>query len=213
MSLLPVAPAPFRYDAGRPCLDLLATGHPVERLVTGEDVVGWSVGAGLLPARGPLPQPQPHWAAAVREVRGHLGRLLDASLAGRRAPLSLDRLNATALAAPPVPQAVRARDGRLVAALHCAPTLSALLSLLARDTLTLLTDPARTALLRRCDGEGCPLIYLDTSRGQRRRWCSSETCGNRERVARHRRRTAAGAPPPHPRSQNPPASKSSPSGP
>ncbi|MFJ9180207.1 MULTISPECIES: CGNR zinc finger domain-containing protein [unclassified Streptomyces] len=29
------------------------------------------------------------------------------------------------------------------------------------------------------------------SRGRRRRWCSSEVCGNRERVARHRRRAAA----------------------
>ncbi|MGE9695282.1 CGNR zinc finger domain-containing protein [Streptomyces sp. NRRL F-5630] len=200
MSLLPVVPAPFRYDAGRPCLDLLATGHPVERLVTGEDVVGWCVGAGLLPARGPLPQAQPHWLAAAREVRGHLGRLVDASLGGRRAPQSLDRLNAMALAAPPVPQAARAHDGRLVATLHSAPTLSAVLSLLARDTLTLLTDPRRRALLRRCEGEGCPLVYLDTSRGQRRRWCSSEVCGNRERVARHRRRTATGAPPPNPRS-------------
>ncbi|MCI4143321.1 CGNR zinc finger domain-containing protein [Streptomyces sp. MMS20-AI2-20] len=34
-------------------------------------------------------------------------------------------------------------------------------------------------------------MYVDTSRGRRRRWCSSEVCGNRERVARHRRRTAA----------------------
>ncbi|MYW30249.1 CGNR zinc finger domain-containing protein, partial [Streptomyces sp. SID2119] len=32
---------------------------------------------------------------------------------------------------------------------------------------------------------------LDTSRGGRRRWCSGEVCGNRERVARHRRRTAS----------------------
>ncbi|WP_146058342.1 CGNR zinc finger domain-containing protein, partial [Streptomyces sp. SM9] len=43
------------------------------------------------------------------------------------------------------------------------------------------------ALLRRCAGQDCPLVYLDTSRGRRRRWCSGETCGNRERVARHRR--------------------------
>ncbi|MCZ0972623.1 CGNR zinc finger domain-containing protein [Streptomyces albulus] len=42
--------------------------------------------------------------------------------------------------------------------------------------------------LRQCAGEGCALVYLDTSRGRRRRWCSSEVCGNRARVARHRRR-------------------------
>ncbi|MDG4860597.1 CGNR zinc finger domain-containing protein, partial [Streptomyces sp. T-3] len=45
--------------------------------------------------------------------------------------------------------------------------------------------------IRQCEGDNCPIIYLDTSRGRRRRWCSSEICGNRERVARHRRRAAA----------------------
>ncbi|MCT9144281.1 CGNR zinc finger domain-containing protein, partial [Streptomyces violarus] len=44
--------------------------------------------------------------------------------------------------------------------------------------------------LRQCEGDNCPIVYLDTSRGRRRRWCSSEVCGNRERVARHRRRAA-----------------------
>ncbi|MDX3069560.1 CGNR zinc finger domain-containing protein, partial [Streptomyces sp. ND04-05B] len=75
--------------------------------------------------------------------------------------------------------------------LHHTPDRASLLALIARDTVELLTDPAARAALRRCAGDNCPIVYVDTSRGRRRRWCSSEICGNRERVARHRRRAAA----------------------
>ncbi|WP_055626992.1 CGNR zinc finger domain-containing protein [Streptomyces hirsutus] len=68
---------------------------------------------------------------------------------------------------------------------------STLLAAIARDAVDLLTDPHARACLRQCEGDNCPIVYLDTSRGRRRRWCSSEVCGNRERVARHRRRAAA----------------------
>ncbi|MEV6184416.1 CGNR zinc finger domain-containing protein, partial [Streptomyces sp. NPDC052015] len=78
----------------------------------------------------------------------------------------------------------------LVRRLPAAPGCGELLAAIARDTVELLTDPAARASLRHCEGDNCPLVYLDTSRGRRRRWCSSETCGNRERVARHRRRAA-----------------------
>ncbi len=35
----------------------------------------------------------------------------------------------------------------------------------------------------------CGWLFLDTSRGGRRRWCSMRTCGNREKVSRHRGHT------------------------
>lgn len=34
----------------------------------------------------------------------------------------------------------------------------------------------------------CGWLFLDTSRGGRRRWCSMQTCGNREKVSRYRQR-------------------------
>ena len=43
-----------------------------------------------------------------------------------------------------------------------------------------------------CHGEGCGWLFLDTSKGQRRRWCSMAICGNRAKARRHRRRTARG---------------------
>ncbi|EPH39919.1 hypothetical protein STRAU_7028 [Streptomyces aurantiacus JA 4570] len=85
---------------------------------------------------------------------------------------------------------MRRADGSLTRALHAAPGRPALLAAVARDAVELLTDPVARSLLRQCEGDSCPIVYLDTSRGRRRRWCSSEVCGNRERVARHRRRAA-----------------------
>ncbi|WP_181798736.1 CGNR zinc finger domain-containing protein, partial [Streptomyces sp. WELS2] len=81
-------------------------------------------------------------------------------------------------------------DGCLVRELAGPPGCAGLLAVVARDAVELLTDPVARASVRRCAGDECPLVYLDTSRGRRRRWCSSEVCGNRERVARHRRRAA-----------------------
>ena len=32
----------------------------------------------------------------------------------------------------------------------------------------------------------CGWLFVDTSRGGKRRWCSMQTCGNREKVSRHK---------------------------
>lgn len=54
----------------------------------------------------------------------------------------------------------------------------------------LLTSEQLT-LLRRCPGEGCAWLFLDTSRNKSRRWCSMEVCGNRSKVRRHYEHTRA----------------------
>jgi predicted RNA-binding Zn ribbon-like protein len=43
--------------------------------------------------------------------------------------------------------------------------------------------------IRQC--EGCDWLFLDTSRGHRRRWCDMRTCGNRAKAQRHRNRKQA----------------------
>ncbi|MFJ7900699.1 CGNR zinc finger domain-containing protein [Streptomyces sp. NPDC096198] len=184
------APCELRFDSGRICLDLLATTHPEERLDSVERLRDWVTGAGLVPAGTPLAAVDVRWLRGFRELRLHLGVLVCAELDGRPAEGALARVNAVARQAPPVPCAVRADDGVLVRRLRAAPGPEELLALVAREAIELLTDPGARAGLRQCAGDNCPLVYLDTSRGRRRRWCSSETCGNRERVARHRRRAA-----------------------
>ncbi|MEU6481422.1 CGNR zinc finger domain-containing protein [Streptomyces sp. NPDC047017] len=189
-----------RFDAGRLCLDLLATTHPAERLDSLAPLRAWITGSGLVPPGTALGHADPSWPAAFRELRGHVEVLVRACLDGQprqdtgRHDLALARLNAAARAAPPAPRAVPGPDGTLVRAPAGPPACTALLAAVARDAVDLLTDPAARAALRRCAGDHCPLVYLDTSRGRRRRWCSSEVCGNRERVARHRRRAALARP-------------------
>ncbi|MEU6506523.1 ABATE domain-containing protein [Streptomyces sp. NPDC046942] len=181
------------FDAGRICLDLLATSHPGERL-DGVGALGAWIGAvGLVPSGTSLAHAEGPWVVRFQELRGLVRQLV---LPSGTTPdtgsydRALARVNDLARSATPAPRAVRGADGRLARELADPPSCSALLALVARDAVELLTDPVARAAVRECEGDNCPLVYLDTSRGRRRRWCSSEVCGNRERVARHRRRAA-----------------------
>ncbi|GGT27334.1 CGNR zinc finger domain-containing protein [Streptomyces purpureus] len=178
----------LRFDSGRICLDLAA--HPLD---TPHALDHWLRATGLVPATTPLPALDRHWLARFRELRACVATLARAQLGGATGPApDLDRLNTLAAAGtPPAPRAVRDEHGQLVRALHAEPDCPALLAAVARDAVDLLTDPVARTRLRQCEGDNCRRLYLDTSRGRRRRWCSSELCGNRERVARHRRRSAA----------------------
>ncbi|WP_369169728.1 ABATE domain-containing protein [Streptomyces sp. R28] len=183
----------LRFDAGRTCLDLLATTHPEERFDSVEVLCAWIIGAGLVPPGTTLAHADGSWLVEFRELRGRIGQLVRGGLAPEPWPsydVALARVNDLACAAPPAPRAVRDEDGSLVRKLDHPPECAALLGALARDAVELLTDPVARAGLRECEGDNCPIVYLDSSRGRRRRWCSSEVCGNRERVARHRRRAA-----------------------
>lgn len=42
--------------------------------------------------------------------------------------------------------------------------------------------------VRRCAADDCGVLFIDTTRNQSRKWCSSSGCGNRSRVRRHRAR-------------------------
>ncbi|MFJ9814322.1 CGNR zinc finger domain-containing protein [Streptomyces sp. NPDC101151] len=182
----------LRFDAGRISLDLLATTHPVERLDAVEPLCAWISRSGLVPPGTELGRADDSWLAGFRELRGHIGQLVRGAgpADSRSYDRALGRLNEVARAAPPAVCAVRGADGTLVRELERAPECAGLLAVVARDAVELLTDPVARAAVRECEGDNCPVVYLDTSRGRRRRWCSSEVCGNRERVARHRRRAA-----------------------
>ncbi|MEV7424021.1 CGNR zinc finger domain-containing protein [Streptomyces sp. NPDC091212] len=187
-------PHEWRFDSGRICLDLVATGEPPFRECGRLDSVvplgRWLIAAGLLPEQTPLAAIDADWVRSFAELRSQLGQLVRAEIEGRPSEAALECVNALASGAPPGIRAVRDERGSLVRELSAAPRCGALLAAVARDAVELLTDPAARSRLRQCEGGSCRRVYLDTSRGGRRRWCSSEVCGNRERVARHRRRAA-----------------------
>jgi predicted RNA-binding Zn ribbon-like protein len=54
----------------------------------------------------------------------------------------------------------------------------------AASAVELLGDAALLPRLRRCDGWDCGWLFLDTSRSGRRRWCSMDGCGSRDKMRR-----------------------------
>ncbi|WP_411079361.1 CGNR zinc finger domain-containing protein [Streptomyces sp. cmx-18-6] len=204
----------WRFDSGRICLDLVATGpaggtpRAREQLDGPRRLADWLTAARLVPPGTVLSALDAGWLTRFRELRADVDRLMSAQLALCAKVVevtcpqlglpddgsALDRVNSLAAAAPPGPRAVRGEGGALVRTLSAEPDCAGLLAVVARDAVDLLTDPAARAALRRCEGGACHRLYLDTSRGGRRRWCSGEVCGNRERVARHRRRAAGAGP-------------------
>jgi predicted RNA-binding Zn ribbon-like protein len=60
----------------------------------------------------------------------------------------------------------------------------------ALSAYELLTTPG--ARIRECADDDCGWLFVDTSKAGRRRWCSMESCGNRAKLRRYRRRHAGG---------------------
>lgn len=179
----------FRFDAGALCLELLLTGGPgpvaarFEVLHEPDGLLDWARRCRLGPdldvtvTAGEL--------ARVREVRDALWGLARARTHGRAyAPEELALVNEAAATPPLVP--LMTADG----AHAWAPggTATALLSTVARDAVELFTGP-HADRIRECGSDDCALLFVDTSRPGRRRWCAMERCGNRHKVRAHRTRT------------------------
>lgn len=64
---------------------------------------------------------------------------------------------------------------------HASEQLSAVL---ASEALSLLCSP-KAARLGICDGGNCGWLFLDESRGKRRRWCDMSDCGSRAKARRY----------------------------
>ena len=111
----------------------------------------------------------------------------------RREPkeADLDFLNKSAHRAhPPYPQLCRIKKGEWQLEMSTPVAVPQILAIIARDAIDLLGGADR-AFLRECAGATCDGIYVDRSRGFRRQWCSSKTCGNQARVDRFRAKAAS----------------------
>lgn len=196
----PRARAPWQdahFVGGHPALDLTNTvfnrAHPVsdnELLKTPSDVVTWCESVGLFEDAPAVSHGAADGLVArVRSVREHAWAVFDAVSRGQGVP-------GAPLGALLEQSGAGLRTGRLrgidaerdhLAADWGAPgAIPEALSLLAVHAL--FTLPA--GRVRACGR--CGWLFLDSSRGGRRRWCSMSTCGNREKASRHRRAAQAG---------------------
>ncbi|MFF3904542.1 CGNR zinc finger domain-containing protein [Streptomyces sp. NPDC001848] len=186
----------LRFDAGSLSLNLIATlgrrpVSPVERLHGVERLRSWCAGVGLLLRDEDA---TPRTVESLHALRAAAYDITTAVLHGRRPnPDSVELVNRRAQVEPPAPRLSLSASGLHVDERRAHLSADALQSLIARDLVALLGDPARRSRLRECDSETCRMIYLDTGRGRPRRWCSMQRCGNSAKAARHRRR-AAGVP-------------------
>jgi predicted RNA-binding Zn ribbon-like protein len=180
------------FIGGHPVLDLANTvfdrAHPApdnELLKSPSDVLTWCESVGLF-EDGPAPGD----AAArdlpdqVRSVREHAWALFDA--VAHRRPVPTAALGALLERSGAGVRAGQVRgigpDGDQLTADWDAPgAIATALALAAVHAL--FTLPADR--VRACGR--CGWLFLDSSRGGRRRWCSMSTCGNREKAGRHRR--------------------------
>jgi predicted RNA-binding Zn ribbon-like protein len=177
----------FDFDPGALCLELSsATGGEgfrarFETLHGPRDVARWSVesrfGASVRASDADLRDlkdlREALWAAAYAVATG-----------GEPPDTAVATINAYAAGPAPVPRL----DGD--AATWRAPVGGAqLVTAVARDAIHTFSRPTRDRI-RMCQGVNCYLIYLDTSRGGGRRWCSMQRCGNRNKVRAFREREA-----------------------
>lgn len=179
----------FKFRGGSLALDFPATlaarlrAEPRELLQTPTDLARWLVAAGLATSAPPVSEEELEQA---RELREALYRLAMARLEGQPYP-GADRALLNRWAAGRTPAPCLEADG-MSWTREDAP---ALLSLVARDAVELLGGEL-AGRVRQCAGEGCALLFVDTSRTGGRKWCSMSGCGNKAKVASFRERQRSG---------------------
>jgi predicted RNA-binding Zn ribbon-like protein len=177
----------FRFLGGRACLDLIATAgereRRAERLRTPQDLASWLVEAEL--ADEP-PAASRQDLAHARTLREAVYQTIKRRITGQPAgPGDLAIINDWA-GRPPPRRWLAAEDSQLRVRSDVT-TAAALVASVARDAVDLLGGPLADRI-RECAAQNCALLFLDTSRAGRRRWCSMATCGARAKMAAYRAR-------------------------
>jgi predicted RNA-binding Zn ribbon-like protein len=168
--------AALRFDAGSLSLNLVATrarrfGAPVERLTSVGRLAEWLGHHGL---EAPASQDA---LQRARDLRERLDALFRGALSGGVSSEAVDALNAGAFR----PQLRQTPDGLAVDG-----GFDGVVGLIVADAMRIVTT-SELRDLRTCEAHDCRMLYLHRG-GRARRWCSSERCGNRSRVAAHRAR-------------------------
>ena len=188
----------FEYSSGALCLDLSNTwgdrSDPGDDRLTGyHDLLDWALGAGLVSGNQRrelerLAHKETAKAFAVfrtaLELRDTVFHLCSTTAAGEK-PSDRDvaALNAALQSVP---------KQQLCCGGECCewewpagkPDLRQVLWPVIRSAGDLVTTPD-VSRLRECEAPDCNWLFLDRSRGGRRKWCDMNTCGNRAKARRY----------------------------
>jgi len=173
------------FISGRLSLDFAQSGGEgeykvFERLHTPEDLAAWLAMSELSLERAVASRTDVRLA---HELRGALWRTANA-LRGSDAPLPKDiaTINNMAATTPLVP----VLDQYNVRKFWQQPvSAQSALATIARDAIELFSQRANLPI-RQCAGAHCPLLFIDSSRPGKRKWCSMERCGNRAKIVKYR---------------------------
>ena len=151
-----------------------------EMLVDWETFLRWCVEADLLEQKAHLDLSRRHSPIKpVIELREHIYRVGLALARGERIPgaelAAIDK--AARVSLPAVSAGVNGLRW-LPDAEHASQQLR---GLLAREALSLFCSP-RAARIGVCGGGACGWLFVDESRGKRRRWCDMSDCGSRAKA-------------------------------
>jgi predicted RNA-binding Zn ribbon-like protein len=180
---LPPEELRFHWKSGRLCLDFVATvgerwRRSFERLLGPEDLARWLLDSGML--RDP-PRVSERQLESGRSLREAINRLARPGVG----PETGDRLELNRWASHP-PLAPQLSAQRELVWVSERP-VEAGFATIARDAIDLLTGPL-AGRIRECAALDCALLFVDSSRPGRRRWCAGEACGNRSRTKAYRQR-------------------------
>ena len=189
-------PTTMKFVGGTLCLDFINTvgGWSAGRVLDDKlecyaDLLRWARLAGAIPASAPRPDP-PQAAqvlARARVLRRALHRLFNCVLDSRRpSPADLNVLRAE-LATARKHQTLTLARGKFRWEWDDAPSPDSVLWRVSQSAADLVTSPDLERL-RRCAGENCGWLFMDSTRNHTRQWCDMKDCGNLAKVRRYRER-------------------------
>ncbi|WP_077324829.1 CGNR zinc finger domain-containing protein [Virgibacillus siamensis] len=186
---------------GRLCLDFANTvswhdsSEKSEELLTSyEKLVNWSVHANILKKQQSLSllkkaERQPSEAKEVLqqaiELRESIYRIFSL-VVNNETPASEDLsiLNEALSNAYGMIRVVPGENNFSLEFLNCEEQLDGMLPPIVQSAIDILISEKELSRVKKCEGDPCGWLFLDTSRNRSRRWCSMADCGNRAKAKR-----------------------------
>jgi predicted RNA-binding Zn ribbon-like protein len=180
--------ARFIFISGRLCIDFTQTGGETEvhayweRFHQPSDVADWFAESPLQLNKVQVSPKEFKAALSLREAIWRVAQAIrqhEVLLSG-----DIDIINRVALAPDLAPQLA---PRGLNTTWRSPATATEALSTIARDAIDLFSGELRSRI-RECANPKCGLMFVDTSRPGKRRWCLMKRCGNILKTTRYRKR-------------------------